>query len=170
MNPSGLILAGLCALLWAPLAGSAAPAAARAVQGVVTRVGDGDSLSFAPAGQAAFELRLRDIDAPELCQPGGEEAHRALADWVLDKSATVQATGRDKFGRTLGTLRVAGEDIARRMVEEGHAWSIRTRWDRGPLVKQERMARALNRGLHAQPGAVMPGEFRRLHGPCAPQR
>jgi hypothetical protein len=46
------------------------------------------------------------------------------------------------------------------------AWSIRSRWDQGPLVKQEKMARALSRGLHATPGAMQPKEFRRLHGTC----
>ena len=46
------------------------------------------------------------------------------------------------------------------MVSEGHAWSTRTKWDNGPLVKQERQAMALKRGLHATPGAVMPKHFR----------
>ena len=35
----------------------------------------------------------------------------------------------------------------------------------GPLVKQERMAKSLGRGLHATAGAVMPREWRR-RGPC----
>jgi Excalibur calcium-binding domain len=55
-----------------------------------------------------------------------------------------------------------------RMVEEGHAWSVRTQWDRGPLVGQERMARALRRGLHGLPSPVVPREFRQGHGPCLP--
>jgi hypothetical protein len=38
---------------------------------------------------------------------------------------------------------------------------VRTRWDQGPYVKQERQAKALGRGLHGQGGAVMPSEFRR---------
>jgi endonuclease YncB( thermonuclease family) len=53
------------------------------------------------------------------------------------------------------------------MVAEGHAWSTRGRWDRGPLVKEERMAQALKRGMHG--GAkdlTPPAQFRKLRGPC----
>jgi len=136
------------------------------VQGVVTKVTDGDSLWVTPPGQPGIEVRLRDIDAPEICQVWGEEARRALEELVLGRTVLLRITGRDTYGRTLGHVQVEGVDVGRRMVEEGHAWSTRTRWDRGPLVKEERMAGALRRGLHGQPGAVMPRDFRQGHGPC----
>jgi endonuclease YncB( thermonuclease family) len=66
----------------------------------------------------------------------------------------------------VGAVRVADQDLSVRQVEEGHAWSLRVRNDDGPLVKQERMARALGRGLHATAGAMKPWDFRRAHGPC----
>jgi micrococcal nuclease len=57
--------------------------------------------------------------------------------------------------------------LAELMVEEGQAWSIRTKWDRGPFVTQERMAQALSRGVHkAGKAALMPKDFRLRHGPC----
>ena len=140
--------------------------AAVTVQGVVTKVTDGDSLWVTPPGQPGIEVRLRDIDAPEICQVWGEEARRALEEWVLGRTVELRITGRDTYGRTLGHVQADGVDMGRRMVEEGHAWSLRTRWDRGPLVKEERMAAALRRGLHGLPGAVMPRDFRQGHGPC----
>ena len=82
------------------------------------------------------------------------------------REVLLQTVGRDEFGRTLARVSLDGNDIGKRMVEEGHAWSSRTKWDRGPLVREERMAQALKRGLHAEPGAVMPREFRRGHGSC----
>jgi hypothetical protein len=136
------------------------------VQGIVTKVTDGDSLWVTPPGQPGIEVRLRDIDAPEICQVWGEEARRALEALVLGKIVVLRIAGRDTYGRTLGQVQAGDVDVARRMVEEGHAWSLRTRWDRGPLVKEERMAGALRRGLHSQPGAVMPRDFRQGHGPC----
>lgn len=149
------------------LAGAATCDAAPALlQGTVTTVGDGDSLRFEVKGQVPLVVRLRDIDAPELCQPWGAEARAALSEMTLNKPATLQTSGRDEHGRALGVLRVDGADIGARMVEDGHAWSIRTRWDQGPLVRQERMARALARGLHAAGGAVQPRDFRSTHGPC----
>ena len=146
----------------------AAPAVPKgAVQGTVTRVAGGDSLWLTPATGAAIELRLRDIDAPEPCQPWGAESRQALEELVLGKTVVWRPAGRDARGRAVGTLMFEDVNVGIRQVEEGHAWSVRTRWDEGPLVKQERMARALSRGLHATPGAQMPRHFRVTHGPCA---
>jgi endonuclease YncB( thermonuclease family) len=149
--------------------GWAQGAAQRSVQGVVTTVTDGDSLWLAAPGQPDVEVRLRDIDAPEICQVWGAEARRALEEWVLGKTVVLRIAGRDHYGRTLGQVLVDEADVGVRMVEEGHAWSVRTKWDRGPLVRQERMARALRRGLHGLPSPVMPRDFRRGHGPCLPE-
>lgn len=154
---AGLLACGLPAI--------AAPAAA--VPGVVTQVLDAATVRFTPAGGGSpVVVRVRDIDPPEPCQPWGPEAKAALSALVLNKSATLQAGGRDGRGRTLGALMVEGASVSRRMVEEGHAWSIRTRDDKGPLVKQERMAKALGRGLHGTAGAVMPRDWRRTKGAC----
>ena len=167
-----LVVAGLLAM---PIAARSARPAARAsalVNGIVTRVVDGDSLWFQPAaGGAPIAVRLAGIDAPEICQPGGPEARRFLADLVNGHPAQLRVAagraGRDDFGRTLATLRRDGIDVNRHLVEQGHAWSHRYKWDRGPYVAEERMARALRRGLHrGGAAALMPRDFRRLHGPC----
>lgn len=160
-------LACIC-LLWlgGPSTAWAAKPAAPPLQGVVTQVTDGDSLRFTPAGQAAIVVRLADIDAPEICQPWGAEARRALSDLALNKAAQLRTVGRDVHGRTLAVLTVEGVNVAQRLVEEGHAWSNRGRNDRGPFVKQERMAKALSRGLHVGGQAIKPADFRRSHGPC----
>ena len=162
--PAFLVTLLLLALL--PAAAAPATVPATALQGVVTQVSDGDTLRFTPQGQAAISVRLRDIDAPEVCQPWGVEARRALTDLALNKAAVLRYSGRDSQGHTVGVLVVDGVNVGQRLVEEGHAWSLRGRNDTGPLVKQERMAKALGRGLHAGGGAVKPADFRRQHGPC----
>ena len=65
-------------------------------------------------------------------------------------------------------LQLLGDvELNRRLVEQGQAWSQRWRWDNGPYVSQERIARARSRGLHkAGSAAVMPRQFRLRHGPC----
>ena len=165
---SALSAALLAVALAAPMpAAHAAKASATApIEGVVTRVIDGDTLLLQPAGQQAIDVRLRDIDAPEICQPWGVEARRALEEFTLGKRAELHPSGKDNWGRTVGALTVEGISIGSRMVEEGHAWSARTKWDRGPLVKQERAAKALGRGLHATAGAEMPKDFRARVGRC----
>lgn len=157
-------------------AAGAAPAAgpAKAVPawtGRVSHVSDGDSLWVQPAaaGAKAVEIRLADIDAPEICQPWGPQARDALMEQVGGKTVAVQVLGHDSYGRTLARVLLEGQSVNAWLVQEGHAWSNRSRWDQGPLVKQEKMARALRRGLHGQQGperAMLPREFRRSHGPC----
>lgn len=137
----------------------------------VTRIVDGDSLwlELPGASDAALEVRLKDIDAPEICQPWGTEARDALRDMVLNKAVQIRISGHDTYGRTLATLYVDGTlNVNRALVKEGHAWSTRVRYDRGPYVADERMATALRRGFNRAGGAVMPKDFRRTHGPCLP--
>ncbi len=164
-------LALVCGLaLHAAAAAARNPPRQAVMEGMTTRVVDGDSLWFTPVQQGqrgtAVEVRLARIDAPEICQLHGRESQRALAERVLNKPGRLQAVVRDSYGRLVANLEVGGVDVATQLVEEGQAWSARQRNDRGPLVRQERMARALARGLHAAGGAVMPSEFRRSHGPC----
>ena len=166
-----MALALAVALAGAPAAVLAARGSA-AVDGVVARVIDGDSLWVQPAaGGAPIEVRLLGIDAPEICQEGGREARAFLTELVAGGAVQLRvprgSAGRDEYGRTLARLRVGEVDVNRRLVEEGHAWSQRYKWDRGPYIAAERTARALRRGLHrAGAAALMPRDFRRLHGPC----
>jgi endonuclease YncB( thermonuclease family) len=155
----------LCLLL-----GAGSHAAPALLEGKVTRIVDGDSLWVEPAAPspsaAPVELRLEGIDAPETCQAWGPEARQALSDLVLGKQVSVRTVGRDTHGRTLGTLYLGEQNVNKLMVQEGHAWSSRYKYDRGPYVADERMARALSRGFNRDGGAVMPRDFRQLNGPC----
>ena len=165
MNPMIPAAWSVALLLALPVA--AAPAKAAPLQGAVTQVIDGGTVRFSAPGQAAITVRVRDIDVPETCQPWAPEAKAALVALALNKTASLQPSGRDAQGRTVGALFVEGVNIGQRMVEDGHAWSVHGRNDHGPYIKQERMAKALARGLHSAPGAVMPREWRRSR-PCAP--
>lgn len=138
----------------------------RSVTGIVSQVIDGNRLRLSPPDAPTIVVRLQHVEAPELCQAGGEAARQALAEWALNQTGTLQIHGHDREGRTLGTLVVGGLNLNQHLIEEGLAWSSRGRNGRGPLLKQERMAKALARGLHARPGAWLPSEFRRVHGPC----
>jgi micrococcal nuclease len=162
-----------------PLAANAkprAPAKAAVITGTVKSVVDGDSLWFAPAATVAepkpapIEVRLVDMDAPEICQSGGPEAKQALQALVAGKTVRLKSVARDRYGRTLAKLVLSGEqrqiDVATDLVESGWAYSARGRNGQGPLMKKERMARALGRGVHGMPGAVLPSEFRRSNGSC----
>jgi len=169
LRPAIVLAVALAAALAWP---TAAAAPVPPIDGVVTSVVDGDSLWLKPAGGGrAIEVRLAGIDAPERCQPGGAEARSYLAAWVLKRPARLQPEGagsaRDRYGRLLGRLVVDGVEVNRRLVEQGHAWSLRGPQGQGPYLAQERQARAQRRGLHAAGArAELPRDFRRRHGPC----
>ena len=154
----------------APPAGHVAAAARDKpgeLSGQVTHVVDGDSLYLQTApGAAPLEIRLAGIDAPEGCQPGGADAKTALAGFVLGKTVSARVEGHDVYGRTLARVAAGEVDVNKRMVVEGQAWSIRTKWDRGPYVAQEKVAKALHRGVHATGDAIVPADFRKRNGPC----
>ncbi|MBZ8141730.1 nuclease [Rubrivivax gelatinosus] len=139
---------------------------AKTIEGRVTQVPDGNTVVVTPAGGAPQRVRLAGAEAPLACQDWGPESRSALHDWAQGHEVVVARPVAGRDGVVSGAVRLDGEDLARRMVAEGHAWSTRVKWDRGPFVKEERMAKALQRGLHAQRGAVRPAEFRRQHGPC----
>jgi micrococcal nuclease len=135
--------------------------------GWVTKVVDGDTLHVQPAqGGASQKLRIKGIDAPEVCQAWGLQSREALARLVWGQRVTVQLNDVDDHGRWLANVFVNGEDVGARLVAQGHAWSYQFRRDPGPYVFQQQQA-AINRlGLFGQPQAMRPREFRQRHGPC----
>ena len=71
--------------------------AKRAFAGKVSYVTDGDTLWVQPdAGGAPRKLRLDGIDAPEICQSGGEASRAMLAQRALYQrvEVTVRQIGR----------------------------------------------------------------------------
>ena len=138
-----------------------------ALQGVVTRVTDGDTLWVRPLGSGRpVKLRVQGIDAPERCQPWGEASRDRLRELVLGRSVRVVEGPHDDHGRRLGRLMRDDIDIGAQLVHEGLAWSYRWRSHPGPYAAEERAARAARRGLFADQAPMAPREFRRTHGPC----
>ena len=152
--------------LVAAAAASAAPPPPPPLLGKATQVIDGNNLVIVTADGQSVPVRLAGIDAPEICQTWGVEARDALKDWVLDQPVSVKTVSRNKSGLVIGTVVVDGAEINRRMVEEGHAFSQRTKWDRGPYVKEERIAHSLARGMYSAGVAENPSLFKREQKAC----
>jgi endonuclease YncB( thermonuclease family) len=144
-----------------------APPEPTELTGQVSRIVDGDTLWVKTAADSEpVVIRIEGIDAPERCQAGGADATQALTRLALNRNVTVQIVARDEHARIVGKVFDGTVDVGDRMVRDGHAWSARFKYDRGPYVAEERMAIALKRGLHGEGGAVQPREFRQRHGPC----
>jgi endonuclease YncB( thermonuclease family) len=128
-----------------------APARDEVYNARVSRVFDGDTLWVKPlAGGKYRKLRLDGVDAPEICQPGGEASRDA----------------QDDYGRGIARIVHQGEDVAAWMVETGQAWSYRWRRSLGPFAEEEGAAREHRRGLFKDSAPEVPRDFRQRHGPC----
>ncbi len=133
----------------------------------VTRVFDGDTLWVQPLDGGRYrKLRLDGLDAPEICQSGGEASRDVLAARVLRQVVTVRERSHDDYGRALVRLQHGGEDVGAFMVLQGQAWSYRWRHSEGPFAPEEAQARAQKKGLFAADAPELPRDFRRRHGPC----
>lgn len=145
-----LVLALLCPL----------PAFAAELAGTVVGITDGDTLRLL-VDRAEIVVRLDQIDAPEKAQPFGQRSRQSLAGLCFRKEARVIEHGRDRYGRTIGTVFVNGLDVNAEQVRRGMAW-VYVRYARDPgLVAVEREAREARRGLWADPAPVPPWEWRR---------
>jgi endonuclease YncB( thermonuclease family) len=130
----------------------------------VGHVKDGDSLVLLSGGQR-LEVRIAEIDAPELGQPFGRKARQALLRRVEGREVRLEVVDHDRYDRTVGRLFVGDEDVGRALVREGTAWVSR-RYGRDPgLFELEAEARAARRGLWALPEAerTPPWRWRDAH-------
>ncbi len=137
-------------------------------QAWVSWVMDGDTVLLVPADEGApVKFRLQDIDAPEVCQPGGERSRDTLIALVLRRTVSAELKGQDSYGRQLGRLRLDERDVGAEMVRSGWAWAYSTRTGRGPYAGLQREAEQARRGLFAAPETAMsPALFRQFHGSC----
>jgi micrococcal nuclease len=135
----------------------------------VTRVSDGDTVWVQPdSGGQQLKLRLEGIDAPEMCQAGGDASRAALQALTLRRTLDVTVRAHDDYGRGLARLTFRGQDIGAEMVRTGQAWSYRWRRSMGPYASEEKSARLGRRGLFSQEDAQLPRDFRKQHGTCFP--
>jgi micrococcal nuclease len=154
----------LMVLAWA----LAAPASAETLRGVVIVVIDGDTVLFKPdhtdpSGRAFLKIRLADIDAPEHDQPYGDAATRALSGLVLNQRVEVEIVATDVYGRTIGRIRMGGDEFGADLVRRGFAWSATRSWHASGLKAAQRQARLARRGLWRDAAPVPPWLWRRTH-------
>jgi endonuclease YncB( thermonuclease family) len=126
--------------------------------GRIVRIADGDTLQL--LAEKEITVRLDGIDAPELGQPFGDAARRHLAELCDGKNVTVDVSGEDQFGRTLGVVNVAGEDINAAMVRDGFAWRY-LHSESDELARLEAEAKSERRGLWQDREPTPPWDWRR---------
>jgi micrococcal nuclease len=126
----------------------------------VVSVHDGDTITCLTEDKKQIKVRLDAIDAPELGQPFGQAAKKALSDMVFGKSVTVIEKKKDRYGRTIAHVLVDGRDTNLLMLEQGMAWHYKQFSSNKRLQQAEEEARASQKGLWADHNPTPPWEWR----------
>ena len=137
-------------------------ASGKTLEGVVTRVSDGDTIWVKGSGEQGkgVKVRLDRIDAPESKQDYGFEAKEYLNGRIGGKTVKVEWEKKDQFGRILGIVYIEDTDINLEMVATGNAWHY-AYFDNTPeYAEAEKSARAARLGLWAGESPINPYDFR----------
>lgn len=126
----------------------------------VVGVHDGDTLTVL-VDRTQVKVRLYGIDAPELGQPFGRNAKGALSERVHGQTVTVDVIDTDRYGRTVGRIRMGNRDINLELVEAGMAWWYRQYSPSNAKLEQaEAVATKEKRGLWADHDPIPPWKWR----------
>jgi endonuclease YncB( thermonuclease family) len=126
----------------------------------IVRVSDGDTVTALKDG-GEVKIRLVEIDAPEKAQAFGAASTQSLTELCLNKDATLEEQGKDRYGRTLARVHCDGIDANTEQVRRGMAWVYRRYTSKdSPLYAVEVEAKAARRGLWADAEPVSPWEWR----------
>lgn len=149
----------------------------RTIEGIVTKVSDGDTINVTDPLGTKLKVRLYGIDAPETeksnkktgrvskpGQPYGEEAYQALYSKIYRKQIRLEIMAVDQYKRSVGIVYLNGKNINQEMVAEGYAWAYRQYLDRphaSEYIQAEEQARGKRLGLWQQNNPEPPWEFRK---------
>jgi endonuclease YncB( thermonuclease family) len=130
----------------------------------VISITDGDTLKVLNKNQQV-KIRLAEIDCPERGQPWGNKAKQALSGYTFQKTVTIDPVTKDRYGRTVATVIVEGENVNKMMVQQGHCWVYRRYVQDPEFFDLENEARTGKRGLWSllETERVPPWEWRKLN-------
>ena len=130
--------------------------------GPLVRVKDGDSLVAKVQG-VKMEIRLAEIDAPEIEQPYGRAAKQELASLAAGQQLVIVPIDTDRYGRTVAQVWNGNTHLNAELVKRGAAWFYSEYARTEALYTIELEARDARRGLWALPlpDRIEPWEWRK---------
>ena len=127
----------------------------------VVGVADGDTLTALGAGHERLKCRLYGIDAPEKKQAFGQASKLSLSELSYGRTATIRIVGRDRYGRAICKIAVAGVDVNKEQIARGMAWMYRRYASDRTYSDAEVKARSRRVGIWRDTQPVPPWDFRR---------
>lgn len=133
------------------------PLIAEELRGTVVAVFDGDTIRVLDRQKEQHKVRLDAIDAPETGQAYGTQAKKYLSSLVGGREVRIVYTGKDRYGRILGTVFVGTKNINLMVVEAGYAWHyVHFAKDKLEYAAAEARAKNARRGLWADTRPPVP--------------
>ena len=132
--------------------------------GKVVGVADGDTITVLTELKRQIKIRINGIDAPEIGQAFGQKAKQRLSALCFGKTVAIEATGKDKYGRTLATVYAGGDqsvNAAHTMLRDGLAWHYKKYSDDAEMSRLEDSARNRKVGIWSEANVVPPWDWRR---------
>jgi endonuclease YncB( thermonuclease family) len=142
-------------------------ASADTLNGVVTDITDGDTLTLLDDQKQQHKIRFAGIDAPEKVQPFGSKSQANLGLLAFNKNA-VAICHKKHFERDVCKVMVDGLDVGLQQVTNGMAWwskkfaKEQSPEDRAAYEQAETMAKLRRFGLWADTNPMPPWEWRKL--------
>jgi endonuclease YncB( thermonuclease family) len=134
-----------------------------AFEGTVILITDGDTITVVHNGKPE-KIRLYGIDTPESKQAFGTGAKNFTYAMVYRKSVNVEPVTTDRYGRTVGIVKVAGKSLSEELVKSGFAW-VYDRYCKKDMCDKwkqlEKEARQSKSGLWSQDEPVEPWMYRK---------
>jgi micrococcal nuclease len=113
-------------------------------------------------GQRVLNIRLAQIDAPEIGQPFGARARQSLEELCDAKPVTLDELGFGQDRRVFGEVECDGVDVREEQVRRGMAWVHDEQVEDSRLVALQVEARAQGRGLWSDSSPTPPWEWEPL--------
>jgi endonuclease YncB( thermonuclease family) len=129
-------------------------------EATVTDVHDGDTITIRT--DKTIRIRLHGIDAPELKQPFGQASKQAMSGLVYGKTVTIKPGKKDRYGRLLARVEVAGKDTSLHMVNLGMAhWYQQYAKRDFELQSAQTKAKSAKIGIWSDPDTIAPWVYRK---------
>jgi micrococcal nuclease len=126
---------------------------ASSLNGRAVRILDGDTIDVLDGNNESHRIRLYGIDAPEKAQDFGQVAKRFTSDLVAGKQVSVEILDTDKYGRSVGVVRVGNVVVNAELLRTGNAW-LYTKYCREDFCRNwsriEQAAKSAKQGLWSQ--------------------
>jgi endonuclease YncB( thermonuclease family) len=139
----------------------------RTIEGIVTKVTDGNTMQVTATNRTKLKVRLYGIYAPETGksgQPYGTNAQRALEEMVVDKHVRLEVMAVDQSKNTVAIVWTVDNVVNKEMLKSGWAWAYRQYLDSpyaSEYIELEEQARNEHRGVWEQNDPRPPWESKK---------